>query len=189
MQIPGQPRVSVADQFGRKLREAREGKALSQRAVSERLRDLGVQLDHTAIARIELGKREPKLSEAVALSAVCGLDLDTFSRSPASEAAAAQVFVRDVLTSARADLVLALGALVSILETPTDIDGYFSFEEATGAKTPESAALMAIDMAAESIRERTTLTVSAKPSQQHYLDQAVAVLVADLVTPSMDNDA
>ena len=185
MQIPGKVRPPVSEQFGKKLREAREGKGLSQRAVSERLQAFDVTLDHTAIARIEQGKREPKLGEAVALSAACGLNLeDTLFRSPAVEVAVSQTFVRDVMTSARESLVMALDALLSILETPVDHDGYYSLEQMTGVATVEEAARKAIDLAEESIRALTSdqRTVSVAPSLRPYVDQAVGVFLDQLTT-------
>ncbi|WP_168706492.1 helix-turn-helix domain-containing protein [Gordonia paraffinivorans] len=61
--------------FGQIMRSYRERAGLSQRALAERLQELGVAIDQTAIARMESGKREPKLSEAAQISWFLNFDL------------------------------------------------------------------------------------------------------------------
>lgn len=68
--------------FGEAMREARAHLGISQRKLAELLEDLGMKIDPSAITRIEKGQREPKFTEAVAISDVLGIQLGNFSYSP-----------------------------------------------------------------------------------------------------------
>lgn len=68
--------------FGEAMREARTHLGISQRKLAELLEDLGMKIDPSAITRIEKGQREPKFTEAVAISDVLGIQLSNFSYSP-----------------------------------------------------------------------------------------------------------
>ncbi|WP_404314361.1 multiprotein-bridging factor 1 family protein [Prescottella equi] len=61
--------------FGDILRERRTARGLSQRSLAERMSELGVKVDATAITRMENGQREAKLNEALALADYFGIDL------------------------------------------------------------------------------------------------------------------
>lgn len=73
--------ASMNQDFGVAMREARARLGISQRKLAELLDDLGMKIDPSAVTRIEKGQREPKFSEAVAISDVLGINLDNFSYS------------------------------------------------------------------------------------------------------------
>ncbi|MET9286465.1 helix-turn-helix domain-containing protein [Nocardia beijingensis] len=84
MQNEGQPKRPPAAQhwivsnFGKLLREAREEAGWTQRELVERLgaRPFGLQLDTSAITRMEKGQREPRLREAIEISELLDFSLD-----------------------------------------------------------------------------------------------------------------
>jgi transcriptional regulator with XRE-family HTH domain len=61
--------------FGKRVRAQREGGGFTQRELSERLAELGIKLDTSAITRIESGSREPRLKEAFAIALALGVSL------------------------------------------------------------------------------------------------------------------
>ncbi|MCT7369326.1 helix-turn-helix domain-containing protein [Mycolicibacterium llatzerense] len=61
--------------FGKRVRAQREGAGFTQRELSERLAELNVKLDTSAITRIENGSREPRLKEAFAIALALGISL------------------------------------------------------------------------------------------------------------------
>ncbi|GAA3278948.1 helix-turn-helix domain-containing protein [Nesterenkonia halobia] len=65
-----------AENFGKRVRVARESLGKGQAWLSERLQTLGVPLSKTALSRLEGGYRAVKLSEAVVLCEVLDLDLN-----------------------------------------------------------------------------------------------------------------
>lgn len=68
--------------FGEALKTARIERGLSQRALAERLQNLGVGLDQAAITRMETGQREPKLGEALQIADFLGIDVNSISYGP-----------------------------------------------------------------------------------------------------------
>lgn len=73
------------EQFGRMVRAAREGYAMSQEALSRRLKDdTDTIIDQSGIARLEAGRRAVRLNEVVALAQVLGLEISqsTFTIRP-----------------------------------------------------------------------------------------------------------
>lgn len=67
------------------VRAAREGYAMSQDALSRRLKDdTDVVIDQSGIARLEAGRRAVRLNEVVALAQVLGIDISqsTFAVQP-----------------------------------------------------------------------------------------------------------
>ncbi|GAB07876.1 helix-turn-helix domain-containing protein [Gordonia amarae] len=65
------------DRFGPALRRLREDRGLTQRAFSEQLENrTGVRIDASGIHRIETGKREPRLGEAIAIAETIAVTLD-----------------------------------------------------------------------------------------------------------------
>ncbi|MGB6243669.1 helix-turn-helix domain-containing protein [Gordonia sp. (in: high G+C Gram-positive bacteria)] len=63
--------------FGDALKRARTEASLTQRELVERLQAEGISTDQASIARMESGKREPRLSEAIGIARVMGIDLST----------------------------------------------------------------------------------------------------------------
>lgn len=61
--------------FGATMRRRRQDAGLSQRALAQRLIELGVTIDQATITRMESGQREPRLSEAVAIAEFLQFDL------------------------------------------------------------------------------------------------------------------
>jgi transcriptional regulator with XRE-family HTH domain len=55
--------------FAIRLREAREAHGWRQQDLADRMSELGSPMDRTTLAKIEKGKREARLGEAVALAA------------------------------------------------------------------------------------------------------------------------
>ncbi|WP_155770007.1 helix-turn-helix transcriptional regulator [Mycobacterium asiaticum] len=66
--------------FAERAKAARLRAGLTQQELSVRLNEAGVKLDTSAITRIEAGQREPRLSEALAISQVLGFCLDDLVR-------------------------------------------------------------------------------------------------------------
>lgn len=65
------------------MREMREEKQWSQKRLAEvLLQGAGIKLDPSAITRIELGERDVKLQEAVAIAGVLGFRLPTDCDQP-----------------------------------------------------------------------------------------------------------
>lgn len=60
------------------MKEARLASRLTQRALADQLHEQGVSVDQAAIARMESGSREPRLSEAVVIARLLGLNLAGF---------------------------------------------------------------------------------------------------------------
>lgn len=73
--------VDVREWFGQMMREAREKAGWSQRRLAELLNQAGLKIDHSALNRIENGQREARLTEAVAISDLLELNLQTLSWS------------------------------------------------------------------------------------------------------------
>ncbi|MBN7458326.1 helix-turn-helix domain-containing protein [Mycobacteroides abscessus] len=63
--------------FGARVKRAREERGLTQRQLSELLAGHRVQLDNSAITRIENGAREPRIREAIVLADVLEFPLST----------------------------------------------------------------------------------------------------------------
>jgi len=63
------------ESFGATMRRRRQDAGLSQRALAQRLIELGVTIDQATITRMESGQREPRLSEAVAIAEFLQFDL------------------------------------------------------------------------------------------------------------------
>ena len=63
------------ERFGRLVRAAREAREWTQEALVRHLKDAGLTLDQSGVARIESGKRLVRLNEVVALAKVLGIDL------------------------------------------------------------------------------------------------------------------
>ncbi|KAA1426473.1 helix-turn-helix domain-containing protein [Nocardioides antri] len=61
--------------FAARVRSERERQGLSQARVADRMRLVGVDIDATAITRIERGERRVRLNEAVALAQALQLEL------------------------------------------------------------------------------------------------------------------
>lgn len=66
----------VPEEVRHYVRELREGLGWSQARLARELADLGMQLDATAITRIESGKRGVRIEEAWALAAALRTELD-----------------------------------------------------------------------------------------------------------------
>lgn len=65
---------TASDTFAERVRAARLAAGLTQQQLCDRLKDeAAVRLDTSAITRIESGRRDPRLSEALAIAAVLGL--------------------------------------------------------------------------------------------------------------------
>ena len=63
------------DVFGDALKRARTARGLTQRGLADELQEIGLSVDQASIARMEAGKREPRLSEALAIAAHLDIDI------------------------------------------------------------------------------------------------------------------
>ena len=61
--------------FAASMRHGRQALGLSQRALSQKLTELGVSIDQAGITRMESGQREPRLSEAVVIAEYLQFDI------------------------------------------------------------------------------------------------------------------
>ncbi|WP_028463390.1 helix-turn-helix transcriptional regulator [Nocardia sp. 348MFTsu5.1] len=61
--------------FPAAMRRGRQALGLSQRALSQKLTELGVTIDQAGITRMESGQREPRLSEAVVIAEYLQFDV------------------------------------------------------------------------------------------------------------------
>lgn len=61
--------------FAEAVLTGRQALGLSQRALAQKLAELGVTIDQASIARIESGRREPRLSEAIAIAEFLQFDI------------------------------------------------------------------------------------------------------------------
>lgn len=59
--------------FGQKVRAYRQERGWSQEELARRLRDLGLDMHQTTIAKLEAGRRPTRLSEAYAIALAFGL--------------------------------------------------------------------------------------------------------------------
>ena len=68
---------------GPKIREARYagGQRVSQEELAARLQTLGIELDHTAISKMESGKRPVSDMEIIAISKALGVKVESLFRS------------------------------------------------------------------------------------------------------------
>lgn len=65
-----------ADTFADRVRRARSEQGMSQQQVCAALQDVGVDMTRAVYGITERGEREPRLSEAIGLQQVLGVDLD-----------------------------------------------------------------------------------------------------------------
>lgn len=68
-------RASTGHSFAATMRAGRQALGLSQRALSQKLTELGVSIDQAGITRMENGQREPRLSEAVVIAEYLQFDV------------------------------------------------------------------------------------------------------------------
>lgn len=76
--------------FGERLLVAREAAGLTQRALAQRMRDLGFSWHYTTVQRTEQATRPPRLDEAVVLAALLHIDLMALGTPLAGEVSAAR---------------------------------------------------------------------------------------------------
>jgi transcriptional regulator with XRE-family HTH domain len=69
----------VSREFGRRVKEARKAQGVSSARFQERLAEHGVRWDTSAVARVEAGRREPRLTEVLAVVDILGISLAGFA--------------------------------------------------------------------------------------------------------------
>ncbi len=84
--------LATSRAFGQRVKTAREQQGLTAAQFQERLAKYGVKWDHSAVTRVESGEREPRLTEALAIADILGINL-TGLITPAPEI---QDYVNDV---------------------------------------------------------------------------------------------
>lgn len=136
MQPPEKPTPQrphwVVSNFGKLLREARTAAGWTQKELVERLSEKGVQLDTSAITRMEKGQREPRLREAIEISELLDFSLDLVGADELLElggetqfARGEELFLRD-MRAARQKL------LDACFHQHVAFDGIFSDDEQAG---------------------------------------------------------
>ena len=66
---------ALTQAFGQRAKAARDKQGVSQAQLQEQLAERGVMIDSSGITRLESGEREPRLSEALAISEIFGFGL------------------------------------------------------------------------------------------------------------------
>lgn len=102
-------RIAALDsRFGEIARDARQQRGWSQRALADELRKkYELNLDNSAVTRIENGSRALRFGEALAIADCLGMNIAEFFGSSSIESAMARV----VVNQARRALTEALGTL------------------------------------------------------------------------------
>ena len=95
--------------FAQRTKAARDARRMSQVRLQELLAQRGVLIDTSGITRIEAEEREPRLSEALAISEILGFGLSNLM-TPASESDVIRD-VRQLIEESRGTLLKLLRAL------------------------------------------------------------------------------
>lgn len=101
--------------FAQRARTARGKQQISQVQLQEQLADRGILIDSSGITRIEAGEREPRLSEALAISEVLGFGLANLM-TPVPENDAVRD-VRRLMDESRESLLKLLRAMDHAADT------------------------------------------------------------------------
>ena len=100
---------AITQAFAQRAKDAREKQGLSQAQLQEQLAERGIMIDTSGITRIEAGEREPRLSEALAISEIFGFGLtNLLTPAPANDAVRE---VRRLTEESRESLLKLLRAL------------------------------------------------------------------------------
>lgn len=73
---------SLEQNFATQIRPAREAASMTQADLAKRLRNYGVDIDPSGIARMEQGRRSVRLNEAFGLSQILGIPLADMIQPP-----------------------------------------------------------------------------------------------------------
>ena len=119
MQTPGRRRSPLNDQvsrtFAERAKAARLRAGLTQQQLCNRLEEEAeVELDTSAITRIEAGQREPRLGEALAIARVLGFPLDNLV--PGAELDFYMSDVKRLMDESRAALVKMLQSVDPVVD-------------------------------------------------------------------------
>lgn len=122
----------IVSNFGKMLREAREAAHMTQRELVERLSEKGVELDTSAITRIEKGQREPRLREAIEISELLDFSLDLVGAPDLEEFGGETQFARYEHLMRRSMESARRKLLEACYRQHAAFDGIFSEEEEAG---------------------------------------------------------
>ncbi|MDH3007084.1 helix-turn-helix domain-containing protein [Gordonia alkanivorans] len=100
--------------FGEAVRARRTDLGLSQRALAQRMSEMGVQMDATAVTRMETNQREPRFTEGIALARFLGFDPFLYAPKGFSYAGLEAKVVADFLLAADAIAALAMSSVEAI---------------------------------------------------------------------------
>ncbi|MFD7043278.1 helix-turn-helix domain-containing protein [Rhodococcus jostii] len=103
-------------QFSDEMKQRRAMVGMSQRKLADLLEEIGVKLDPSAITRLEVGQREPKLREAIAIADILGIDLDELRHNSDAVFRTHLLSMETHMREARAATVAATVALERALE-------------------------------------------------------------------------
>lgn len=109
-------RPVILESFSRTMHDRRSAQGLTQRDLADRVSARGVKVDQSAITRIEKGQREPKLTEAVAISGVLGFKIDHLPTDAITQYYAVRDDITQHLGMARAHLKIAMDLAPALIE-------------------------------------------------------------------------
>lgn len=144
----------VLHNFGEQMKAARGRAGMAQASLQDLLWDgFGIKLDTSGITRMEAGQREPRLSEALAIGAVLGLELSDLASGP-----------RDLnrqLGNIAGLLSQARESVAALLQSADQLTEYAKENPDTlGGEKLENLVSQVID------RVRTEIHVPAKPTRK-----------------------
>jgi hypothetical protein len=115
--------MGVSHNFSNQMKAARAKAAMTQAVLDARLKNgFGIKLGTSGVTRIEAGTRDPRLSEALAIAAVLGLELNDLA--PAQD-------LNRLMSDLTQKLIESRETLLAVLESVDQIADY-------AAKNPAS---------------------------------------------------
>lgn len=123
----------AAARFGASMKSRRESLGLSQTRLAEML-----EMDRSAISRIESGERDPRLSEAVSIAGALSMELFSYVNASARTYSAHLHLIRTSIIESRRQALIALMTVDKLQNAMTDeaeeevarISGFDSYSEA-----------------------------------------------------------
>lgn len=130
---PGRQPQDVAARFAEVMKDRRERLGLSQTRLAEIL-----EMDRSAISRIESGDRDPRFSEAVAIAGALSMELFSFVNPSAQTYSAHLQLIQTATIEARRQTLIALTTVDKLQNSMTEeaeaevarIAGFDSYSEA-----------------------------------------------------------
>ncbi len=139
---------AVETVFRQRLRQAREGRGLTQKQLADLLCERGVQVRADTIAKTERGERKATLDEVSAIADVFEVSVDTLLGHARAKQTKDREFLVSALTEAAIDLTLQARSLSETLKDAlADLDGFELQGSERGLVDSCSAGVIALDSA------------------------------------------